>query len=212
MIDRQFWKNAKAAWMNEEPVPVSKIWADSPIEEPPGEMEEMEKSVFEESKAAAENPESGRPLLDVMQFENALAGKTIPDTIEAVKLLRACSLPKEMDLKYEELLKALVGLQEAAEKYAAVYHVNLEEFHDFYIPQTLQLTADYLEYLQLGISADIVMDTEKEVMDAVKKLTLAVHEKRDELCSTALMEMKASAKAVNALMSQSGYVDPEYKI
>ena len=74
------------------------------------------------------------------------------------------------------------------------------------------MTSTYLEYLDAGIGDDIVKETEVEIVDAVKKLIIAVNDKIDEIYKFASIEIKAKAKALESLMSSEGYVDSGFKI
>ena len=51
-----------------------------------------------------------------------------------------------------------------------------------------------------------------EIVDAVKKLIIAVNDKIDEIYKFASIEIKAKAKALESLMSSEGYVDSGFKI
>ena len=79
-------------------------------------------------------------------------------------------------------------------KFEGVYQTDLDQFYDYYIPETLQLTSAYLEYLDAGIGEDIVNETEKEILDALKQLLIAVNDKVDEIYKFASIEIKAKAK------------------
>lgn len=152
-----------------------------------------------------------RPKLNVGAFEKAMEKQTISGFISAGKMLCRCELPEEMNALYEELIQRMTVLGDAITKFDSVYQPVMDQFYEYYIPEALQLTATYLEYLDAGIGEDIVKSAKNEVLDAVKKLILAVNEKTDEIYKYATIEIKAKAKALEALMSQSGFVDPEYK-
>lgn len=165
----------------------------------------------EELKAAVpEKPP--RPRLDEDAFEREMEKRTLTGFVEAGMLLMKCDLPEEMDSLYRELTQRMPVLQEAITKFESVYRTDMDPFYEYYIPEAMQLTATYLEYLDAGISEEIVEDTEKEVVDAVKKLILAVNGKTDEIYKFAAIEIKAKAKALETLMSQGGFVDPDYKL
>ena len=153
-----------------------------------------------------------RPQLDTETFERHMESKKLPDYVEACRLLKACGLPEQMDRLYGNLIERISVLKESASRFESVYHADLDPFCDYYIPETLQLTASYLEYLSVGIDDQIVKETEKEIMEAGDKLLLAVNDKIDEIYRFASLEIKAKAKALESLMSQDGYVNPEYKI
>jgi hypothetical protein len=103
-------------------------------------------------------------------------------------------------------------LQDAIVKFESVYQSDMTQFYGYYIPEALQLTATYLEYLNVGIRDQIIQEAEKEVLDAASKLLFAVNDKIDEIYKFASIEIKAKAKALESLMSQDGYVDSNFKI
>lgn len=153
-----------------------------------------------------------RPALDVEKFEEWMDQRTLNGYVEAARLLADCQLPDKMEDLYQKLISRIPVLQDAVIKFKSVYQADLEAFYDYYIPEALQLTSAYLEYLGAGVGADIVSETEDEIMDVVKKLILAINDKIDEIYQFASIEIKAKAKALESLMSQDGYVDPEFKL
>ena len=117
-----------------------------------------------------------------------------------------------MDDLYVSLIEKMSKLHDAIEKFESVYQTDMTQFYEYYIPETLQLTATYLEYLNAGIGDQIILENEKEVLDATDKLLIAVNDKIDEIYKFASLEIKAKAKALESLMSQDGYVNPNFKI
>ena len=117
-----------------------------------------------------------------------------------------------MDNLYKELIIRIPTLQESLDKFEEIYQPDMYQFYEYYIPEALQLTATYIEYLDVGIGEKILQETEREVLDAANKLLIAVNDKIDEIYRFASMEIKAKAKALESLMSQDGYVDPSFKI
>lgn len=238
MIEKQFWMNAKAAWIVSSSPKTANIptgpecAADSVLQDNPKESEILFDDIdFDQSVQSMmgggdlimKTPPDDKPMeettiapprptLDVDKFEQAMALRTFPGYTEAAKLLLCCELPKEMDKLYRELISRIPVLQEAVIKFDSVYQADLEEFYDYYIPETLQLTSSYLEYLEAGIETDIVRETEEEIMDAIKKLIIAINDKIDEIYKFASLEIKAKAKALESLMSQDGYVDSKFKL
>ena len=103
-------------------------------------------------------------------------------------------------------------LQESIDKFEEVYQPDIYSFYEYYIPEALQLTATYIEYLDVGIREEILQETEQEVLEAIKKLLIAVNDKIEEIYKFVSMETKAQARALESMMTQDGYVDPEFKI
>ncbi|MDY3747840.1 MAG: hypothetical protein SOZ97_14110 [Lachnospiraceae bacterium] len=197
------------------------LWAVFNGEDMPGQPRQMKvsgqgKHSGQQSASAQKAPEPPkvppRPKLDIKAFEQAMAEKTLPGFVAAAQLLMKCQLPEEMNQLYLKLAERIPVLQNASEKFEAVYQADLEPFYEYYIPEALELTEVYLEYLDNGVGEDIVKDTEQEIVDAVKKLIQAVNEKTDEIYKFASIEIKAKAKALESLMSQNGFVDSDYKL
>ena len=154
----------------------------------------------------------GRPQLDKNRFGELLEKKQLLSYVEACRLLRKCELPEEMDNLYKELIIRMPILQQSLDKFEEVYQPDMYQFYEYYIPEALQLTVTYIEYLDVGIGERILQETENEVLDAAKKLLIAVNDTIDEIYKYASMEIKAKAKALESIMSQDGYVDPNLKI
>ncbi len=153
-----------------------------------------------------------RPKLNTDQFEWLIEQQTIPAYTEACHLLLECELPESMDELMNQLIERMSVLQETAEKFGGIYEADLSQFYEYYIPEALELTSTYLEYLDLDIGEELINETEREVMDAIEKLVLGVNEKIEEICKYAMIEIRAKAKALDSMMSQDGYVGSEFKI
>lgn len=145
-------------------------------------------------------------------LEALLSTQTFASYIQACQLLISCKLPEKMHAIYVHLIERLRVLNETIEKFKDVYQPDLYQFYDYYIPEAMRLTATYLEYVDAKVSDQIVCEAEKEVMLAVDTLLLAVNEKIDEVYRFAAIDIKAKAKALDAIMNQDGYVDPVHKI
>ena len=153
-----------------------------------------------------------RPKLDSVRFETLLEQQTLPAYAEACRLLRSCALPEEMDELYGELTDRMSVLQETMDKFEQIYQADTTQLREFYIPEALELTASYLEYLDIGIGEDTIESTAREILEALKKLRIAMDDTQKEICKFATIEINAKAKALESLMSQNGYVDPDFKI
>ncbi len=149
--------------------------------------------------------------IDEDRFNALLDERNLDAYIEACGLLRNATLPEEIDNRYLELVQRLMVLKESTEKYKDYYQPDLYEFYDFYIPEALQITVSFLEYLDAGIGENILLETEQEITEALDKLMIGVNEKIDEIYKFASIEIKAKAKALDSVMGQNGYVSPEYK-
>jgi len=184
------------------------------IDVPTDQSVEIEKTeeVYVEQVVKPDPVRHVRPTLDRIKFEKLLNGKQLLGYVEACRMLRNCELPEEMDNLYQELILRIPILQESITKFQDVYQPDLYQFYEYYIPEALQITATYIEYLDAGIGENILNETNCEVMDAVEKLLVAINEKIDEIYRYASIYLKAKAKAVESVMTQDGYVNPEYKI
>ena len=245
MIDKQFWMDAKVAWISSETPQVNNVQTSSGGKIDPILLNNpWERVLFNDVEIAqtiksmmnggdivlkvkadvkqgakpdvkpVEEPlvaPPRRPALDADKFEEEMDKGTLSGYTEASKLLVCCELPKEMDGLYQELISRMPVLQDAITKFEGVYQPDMEQFYDYYIPEALQLTSSYLEYLEAGIGDEIISETEEEIIDAVSKLIIAVNDKIDEIYKFASIEIKAKAKALESLMSQDGYVDSKFK-
>ena len=227
MIEKQFWEDTKKVWIVQ--VPGGAIGSSSLNDPQDDEGILFDMVDFDGAVQAAFNggemplkpgvelqpppePEKAKtPQLDTELFDSLLKKQSIPGYLEACKLLIKCELPEEMKKLYGFLIERMPVLQDAIVKFESVYQMDMSQFYEYYIPEVLQLTATYLEYLNAGIGEQIIQETEIEILDAANKLLMAVNEKIDEIYKFASIEIKAKAKALESLMSQDGYVDPNYK-
>ena len=238
MIEKQFWLDAKAAWIRSVPLKITNVHTgsggtiDPILLRDPWDTEvsfddiDFDKSVHSmmnggecvlkkgqcDKVPKEQSVVPSRPALDIDKFEQKMGLRTLPVYTEAAELLLDCELPEEMSGLYQELISRMPILQDAIVKFESVYQTDLEQFYDYYIPEALQLTSTYLEYLLAGIGDDIVRETEEEIIDAVRNLIIAINDKIDEIYKFASIEIKAKAKALESLMGQDGYVDPKYKL
>ncbi len=239
MIDTAFWKEVRDAWIVKAPPRIEDVKVtsggaiDSSLLKDPWDLGEIPfdmvdfdhvtedilngadiplKDSASRETAFSEKQEPENPQLDADKFETLLSQQTISDYIEACRLLRECALPEDMDGLYEELIDRMRGLSDAMNRFKEVYQTDLTQFYEYYIPEALQLTASYLEYRNIGISDEILHQTGQEVMDAAEKLLTALSDTTDQIFRFATIEIKAKAKALESMMSQDGYVSPEYKI
>lgn len=230
-MDETFWKEVKGQWITkpesqpQEEIPFDGIDFEEAVQAvlqgivltagvpEKIEMEEKEPEQTEPEETAPEEPERRTaPMLDQERFDRLMEKRTLMDYAEASKVLRACELPEKMDRVYYELEQKMAMLQEAIKKFEGIYEPDMEMFYEYYIPETLQLAATYLEYLNMGVKRQIAEETEKEVMESGQKLLMAVGDKIEEICKYASMEIKAKAKALESMMSQDGYVDLDFRI
>lgn len=238
MIDKAFWEEAREVWIVKASPKIRDVKTslggdiDSSFLKDPWEIEGIpfelvdlegaSKAIFEggdiplkagiKPVVSEPQPELKKPRLDEEKFEVLLEKRNILDYVEACKLLRLCELPSEMDELVKNFIERMLVLQDAITKFESVYQADMTQFYEYYIPEALQLTATYIEYLDVGVGEQILQETEREVLDAVKKLLIAVNDTIDEIYKFASMEIKAKAKALESLMSQGGHVDPNFKI
>ena len=173
------------------------------------EYRNMVRSLPEEVKA----PERRRrPKLEMAEFEEFMGRQKIQDYIEACKLLLKCELPEKMEKVEQKLMERMAVLQDCITKFGNIYQTDLSQFQEYYIPEALQLTASYLEYIDEDIDENTIKETEIEVLDATEQLLTGVNDKIEEIRKFAAIELQAKAKALESMLSQDGYVDPEFKI
>ena len=233
MIDRNFWEEARKAWVVIPPPQIKTVKTgsggaiDPSFLKDPWDSEEVPFDAIDYDAAVMAVMNGGeisvkipqeqpsvpkKPKLDKDKFDEYMSQQDMPGYIGACRLLLSCDLPDKMDDVYGDLIEQMRILEESLEKFKDVYRTDLDQFYEYYIPEALQLTATYLEYIEIGIDGEIVRETEAEVMQALEKLLLAMNEKKDEIYKFASIELKAKAKALESLMSQDGFVDPAYKI
>ncbi len=159
-------------------------------------------------------PTETRSLLKkkIEELEKLMANQRIQNYTGALKVIATCRLPLNMHLLYGNLIERIAVLEKTAEKYKDDYQVDLTQFYDYYIPEVVHITTTFLGYIDDRVGKAIVDSAEKEVMAAGETLLLAINEKINEIYKFASIEIKAKAKALDAIMNQEGYVDSTYKI
>lgn len=206
MIDTKFWQEVRERWI------VAELPQTTEALEGALQTVNVVEAPAKAAKVFAEPPKTVRPHLNTEAFDACLEEGTIPAYVEAVRLLLSCDLPEKMEEVYKELAERMPVLQETIQKFEDVYHAEADEFCEYYIPEALNLTAAYLEYLDVGVGERVMEETEREVLKAAGKLLSAVNDKIEEIYKFASIEVKAKAKALDALMSQDGYVDGKYRL
>ncbi len=149
--------------------------------------------------------------LNKQLFFELLGKRGIDSYVRACKMLLECDLPDRIRSNYEELIKRMPVLQAAIDEFDKVYHVDMDQFDDFYVPEALKVTATLVEYEIVKPSESILEEVRENVFQATNKLLLVVNEKIDEIYKFVTIETNAEAKALEAIMSQNGYVDSQYK-
>ena len=155
-----------------------------------------------------EIPQSG---LDRVQFKTLIEKQGIVNYIAACKLLLNCKMPENIRENLCKLIERMPLLQDAVNKFDNVYHVDLDQFNDYFAPEALNVTANLVEYEMINPSEEILQEIRENVYQALKKLLLLVNEKIDEIYKFVTIEINAEAKALESLMSQDGYVDSEFR-
>lgn len=175
----------------------------------PGQPENIEEEKASKIPEPVEVPKS---KLNKKAFFEYVEKGNILNYIEACRLLFECDMPEDMEANYTELLNRMPVLQDAIEKFDEVYHADLDLFNEYYAPEALRLTATFLDYQAVSPSESVLSQTRENVMLATKKLLLVVNEKIDEIYKFVTIDTNAEARALEAMMSQDGYVDPNLKI
>lgn len=150
--------------------------------------------------------------IDMALFDSYFEKETLYGFAECFKMLRDCGLPEEVTEKLKEIVMRMGVLNEATDKFKAVYEADMSVFMDNYIPESLNLSVSYIEYVNANVKEDILLSTQNEVIDALGSLLIGINDKIDEIYRFASVQLKAKAKALESLMSQDGFIDAKYKI
>ena len=184
---------------------------------------ETEKSISRESQIIDDKQKQTRKYEDIeielpqsklrkKEFQTYLEGNSIPAYVNACLLLVECDLPDEVKENYNQLIARMPVLKDSIDKFDDIYHVDMDQFLEYFAPETLRLTSTYLDYKAVQPSETILQETEENVLIATNKLLQVVNEKIEEIYKYVTIETKAEAKALEAIMSQDGYVDTEFKL
>lgn len=154
-------------------------------------------------------PDSG---LDKKRFYGLIQYGGIQNYIIACGLLLECRLPDEIAQTFRQLVERMPILQDADNRFSDIYHADMDQFEEYFAPEALKITAVYLDYQAVRPSEKILKETRDSVFLATRKLLQVVNEKIDEIYRFVTIDANAEAKALETLMSQDGYVDPEHRI
>lgn len=150
--------------------------------------------------------------LDLDRFDHYLEQENLDGFINCFKMLQDCGLPAVLTEKIKEIVKRMDVLKDAIKKFKKVYEADITIFIENYIPETLNLSVGYIEYINAKVDEMILVSTQTEVIEALGTLLIGINDKIDEIYKFASIELKAAAKALNANMNLDGHVDTKYKI
>lgn len=235
MINKKFWKDAASSWALNAQADVkvkvgsggqiSEELLENPWESMDGEFADFDqidceatlKSMLEGGDVIFKNAEEHKEIpkgicLDMEQFDACLEQETVTGFTECFKMLRDCGLPDVMTDSFREIVNRMEVLDDANRKFKKVYEADMSVFIENYIPETLNLSAGYIEYVNAEVDEKILVSTRDEVVEALETLLIGINEKIDEIYRFASIEVKAAAKALSANMNMDGYVDSKFKI
>ena len=177
MIDRKFWEDARKVWVVMPPPTIKSVKTGSGGEIDPSLLidpwnleSSMQSTAQSDGTMGHTNlqesnnqlreltPAIEKPKLNKEEFDELMEKRNMTDYLRACHLLLCCDLPEKMAKVYEELIEQMKILEEAVVKFKDVYHTDLDQFYEYYIPEALQLTATYLEYIEIGIDDEIVIE------------------------------------------------------
>lgn len=165
-----------------------------------------------EETAEENETESNGIVLDTEKFDEYFERETMDGFVHCFKMLQDCGLPEEVTSELKAIVKRMDVLGDAMKKFKKVYEADFSVFMENYIPEALNLTVGYIEYLNAKVDEKIITSTQTEVVEALSTLLIGVNDKIDEIYKFAAIELKAAAKALNANMNLDGHVDPKFKI
>lgn len=241
MINDKFWEEVKNKWVVAAPEKIKNVKTSSggaidssllinpwDMGEVPFEMVDYDKAIdmaltadpipliagvnVDSDTTQEENLKQKRPTLNTEKFDNLLDKQTLSDYISACFLLKECDLPEDMDRVYIDITDRLKVLNDTMNKFKELYQPDMTQFYEYYIPETLQLTATYLEYLNLDVENEIILETKDEIIDSAETLLVAINDTIEQIYQFATIQLKAKAKALETTMNRDGYADPNFRI
>ncbi|WP_028243917.1 hypothetical protein [Pseudobutyrivibrio ruminis] len=149
---------------------------------------------------------------DKSSFLDLIERKDLSNYIKACHMLVDFLEPGEICENYKILTERMPVLLESIEKHKDIYQVDIYQFEEYYAPETLRLTLKLIELEVINPSDDILSSIRENVLQATRKLIMLVNEKIDEIYKFVTIELNAEARALEAVMSQDGYVDNDLRI
>ena len=111
-------------------------------------------------------------LLDLEVFDEYLEQENIEGFSNCFKMLRDCGLPEEMTERYKEMVVNLEGLKNTADKFQKIYQADISLFMESYIPEALNLSIGYVEYVNASVNEEILQSTRKEIVEVLDTLLI----------------------------------------
>lgn len=236
MINNEFWKDAASSWawtakpdVNVKTGSGGQISAEllkKPWENIDDDFVDFDKidqeatlksmmaggDVILKEQQADEPSESIGIRLEMDKFDDYLEMETLAGFSSCFEMLRDCGLPEVMTNPLSEIVERMIVLEDAANKFKKVYEADLSMFIESYMPEALNLSVGYVEYINAKVDEKILISTQNEVVEALDTLLIGINDKIDEIYKFASIELKAAAKALNANMNMDGHVDSKFKI
>lgn len=146
--------------------------------------------------------------IDFDTFDEYMEKRTFTGYIYAAKLLYEDNVPEVLREPFKEIIKKMPMLDELSNRFKMIYPTDMSMFTEMYIPNFMDLIVGYYEYENIGITGDTLENSMKEILNTAKTLNSAMDEKMDEIKKFAEIEIKAQAKALNALLGANGFGNP----
>ena len=208
MVDTLFWEEVHNAWVTNAPPKISDVKTGSGGEIDPSLLQD----IWEPEEIITE-VETQSQQFDWESFDALMDKQSIPDYIEACKMLTEGMLPESLKKLYKELIKQLTQLQSVSEKNTDSYQPDLFSLNEIHIPDLLNITTRYIGFLETtGMGEDIIKDTEEEIKDAIDSLIICIKDEITRIDQFTAMDLRASARANASIIRQNGSVDPSMKI
>ena len=126
------------------------------------------------------------------------------DYILVLEYLSSYGLPQKINEQIILILDSMKRLQQLVIKNSDKI-LLIENFKNYYLPETIHLLFLYDEYEDEGVSREKLDEVYENIRTSLDAVSNAINIKIDEIHTFEMMETKARAKALADIIGQDGY-------
>ena len=150
--------------------------------------------------------------INLEEYEGYMDLHSLDGFLKAGKILYKSDMSDDMKESFTSILAKLPALEETVNKFKSFYEIDISQFTDIYIPNCYELILGFYSYEDVGVDKEILDRTKVEILSAIKTLDESLTDKINEICEFGSIQLRAAARAAEAVMNVNGFVSPEHRI
>lgn len=168
--------------------------------------------IKESTNIRTNNDSYDKIKLDRSRIESLIEQRNLTSFAEIYSILIDSNIPQEMGKICRMLTEEICILRDSIEKYKDIYQLDLDQFYDYYLPESIELISTYIDYLNARVDERIINEAKEKVIDSSEHLLIAIVDMKNELYKFGSMELKARANALESVMGQNGHVSTDQRL